>query len=158
MGSGFKTFLLRGNLVDIAVGIVIGVAFGAVVTAFVKDLITPIIAALFGKPDFSGLYFTINHSKFLYGDFFNVIVAFVIIAAVLYFLVVTPYAKFKARYEPAPVPEPEMMQCPRCLSNIPARGLLRLAVRLLGPGPLRLKLVKRAHGIDEDRDIPGTAA
>ncbi len=80
MGSGFKTFLLRGNLVDMAVGIVIGIAFGAVVTAFVKDLITPIIAALFGKPDFSGLYFTINHSKFLYGDFFNVIVAFVIIA------------------------------------------------------------------------------
>ncbi len=75
MGSGFKTFLLRGNLVDMAVGIVIGIAFVAVVTAFVKDLITPIIAALFGKPDFSGLYFTINHSKFLYGDFFNVIVA-----------------------------------------------------------------------------------
>jgi len=83
MGSGFKTFLLRGNLVDMAVGIVIGIAFGAVVTGFVKDLITPIIAALFGKPDFSGLYFTINHSKFLYGDFFNVLVAFVIIAAVL---------------------------------------------------------------------------
>jgi len=122
MGSGFKTFLLRGNLVDMAVGIVIGIAFGAVVTAFVKDLITPIIAALFGKPDFSGLYFTINHSKFLYGDFFNVIVAFVIIASVLYFLVVAPYAKFKARYEAAPVPEPEMMQCPRCLSNIPAHA------------------------------------
>src|SRR5258708_17875432 len=107
MGSGFKTFLLRGNLVDIAVGIVIGVAFGAVVTAFVKDLITPIIAALFGKPDFSGLYFTINHSKFLYGDFFNVIVAFGIIAALLYFLVVTPYAKLNTPYPPAPMPEPE---------------------------------------------------
>lgn len=119
MASGFKTFLLRGNLVDIAVGIVIGVAFGTVVTAFVKDLITPFIAALFGKPDFSGLYFTINHSKFLYGDFINVVIAFVIIAAVLYFFVVSPYARFKARFEPAPVPEPVMKQCPRCLSNIP---------------------------------------
>jgi large conductance mechanosensitive channel len=120
MASGFKTFLLRGNLVDMAVGIVIGIAFGTVVTAFVKDLITPIIAALFGKPDFSGIYFTVNQSKFLIGDFINVLIAFVIIAAVLYFFVVAPYAKFKARYEPAPVPEPAMKQCPRCLSNIPA--------------------------------------
>jgi large conductance mechanosensitive channel len=120
MASGFKTFLLRGNLVDMAVGIVIGIAFGTVVTAFVKDLITPIIAALFGKPDFSGTYFTVNQSKFLVGDFINVLIAFVIIAAVLYFFVVAPYAKFKARYEPAPVPEPAMKQCPRCLSNIPA--------------------------------------
>src|SRR5260370_25428176 len=106
MGSGFKTFLLRGNLVDMAVGIVIGIAFGAVVTGFVKDLITPIIAALFGKPDFSGLYFTINHSKFLYGDFFNVILAFVIIAAVLYFLGVPPYATVQAPHPGAPVPPP----------------------------------------------------
>jgi large conductance mechanosensitive channel len=119
MASGFKTFLLRGNLVDIAVGIVIGIAFGTVVTAFVKDLITPIIAALFGKPDFSGLTFTVNHSKFLYGDFINVLIAFLIIAAVLYFFVVSPYARFKARFEPAPVPEPVMKHCPRCLSNIP---------------------------------------
>jgi len=118
---GFKTFLLRGNLVDMAVGIVIGLAFAAVVAGLVKDLITPFIAALFGKPDFSGLYFTINNSKFLYGDFINLLVAFVIVAAVLYFFVVSPYARFKARYEPAPVPE-ETKQCPRCLSNIPARA------------------------------------
>jgi large conductance mechanosensitive channel len=118
MASGFKTFLLRGNLVDIAVGIVIGVAFGVVVTAFVKDLITPFIAALFGKPDFSGLYFTINKSKFLYGDFVNVLIAFVIIAAVLYFFVVSPYARLKSRFERPPVPEPATKQCPRCLSNI----------------------------------------
>ncbi|HEY1455643.1 MAG TPA: large conductance mechanosensitive channel protein MscL, partial [Candidatus Dormibacteraeota bacterium] len=85
--SGFKAFLLRGNLVDLAVGIVIGIAFGVVITAFVKDLITPLIAALFGKPDFSSLYFTINHSRFLYGDFLNAIIAFVIVAAVLYFFV-----------------------------------------------------------------------
>jgi large conductance mechanosensitive channel len=120
MASGFKTFLLRGNLVDIAVGIVIGAAFGTVVGAFVKDLVTPIIAALFGKPDFSSLYFTINKSKFLYGDFINVLIAFILVAAVLYFFVVSPYARFKARFEPAPVPEPVMKQCPRCISNIPA--------------------------------------
>jgi large conductance mechanosensitive channel len=120
MGSGFKTFLLRGNLVDIAVGIVIGVAFGTVIGAFVKDLITPFIAALFGKPDFSGLYFTVNHSKFLFGDFINALVAFVIVAAVLYFFVVLPYAQFKSRYEPAPEPEPAMKECPRCKSKIPA--------------------------------------
>jgi large conductance mechanosensitive channel len=120
MTSGFKTFLLRGNLVDMAVGIVIGIAFGAVVTAFVKDLITPVIAALFGKPDFSGLYFTINNSKFLIGDFVNVVVAFLIIAAVLYFFVVSPYARFKARFEKPPEPEPATKRCPRCLSNIPA--------------------------------------
>ncbi len=107
MASGFKTFLLRGNLVDIAVGIVIGVAFGTVIAAFVKDIITPFIAALFGKPDFSGLYFTINHSKFLYGDFINALVAFVIIA-------------FKSRYERAPEPEPATKECPRCKSKIPA--------------------------------------
>ncbi len=119
--SGFKTFLLRGNLVDMAVGIVIGLAFAAVVAGLVKDLITPFIAALFGKPDFSGLYFTINNSKFLYGDFINLLVAFIIVAAVLYFFVVSPYVRFKARYEPAPVPD-ETKQCPRCLSNIPARA------------------------------------
>src|SRR6266851_5112515 len=113
MASGFKTFLLRGNLVDLAVGIVIGIAFGTLVTAFVKDLITPLIAALFGKPDFSALSFTINNSKFPYGDFINV---------VMYFFVVVPYVRFRARYEPAPVPAPEMKECPRCLSNIPAHA------------------------------------
>lgn len=117
--GGFKAFLLRGNLVDIAVGIVIGVAFGAVVTGFVKDLITPLIAAIFGKPDFSSLFFTINNSKFLYGDFINVLVAFVTIALVIYFFVVMPYARFRARFEPAPAEAPTK-DCPRCLSKIPA--------------------------------------
>jgi large conductance mechanosensitive channel len=120
--SGFKTFLLRGNLVDMAVGIVIGVAFGTVVTAFVKDLVTPLIAAIFGKPDFGGLFFTVNSSKFTYGDFINAMIAFAIVAAVLFFLVVSPYARFKARFEPAPAPEPEMKDCPRCLSRIPVRA------------------------------------
>src|ERR1700694_834337 len=118
--AGFKNFLLRGNLVGMAGGIVIGIAFGTLVTAFVKDLITPLIAALFGKPDFSGLSFTINNSKFSYGDFINVVVAFLIIAVVMYFFVVVPYVRFRARYEPAPVPAPVMKDCPRCLSNIPA--------------------------------------
>jgi large conductance mechanosensitive channel len=114
--SGFKTFLLRGNLVDLAVGVVIGIAFGVVITAFVKDLITPLIAAFFGKPDFSSLYFTINHSKFLFGDFLNAVIAFAIVAAVLYFLVVMPYARFRSRFEE---PVVEKMTCPRCLSGIP---------------------------------------
>lgn len=121
--SGFKAFLLRGNLVDLAIGVVIGLAFATVITALVKDLITPLVAALFGKPDFSGLYFTVNHSKFLIGDFVNALLAFVIVAAVLYFFVVTPYARFRARYEKPPA---EMMTCPRCLSSIP-RGAGRCA-------------------------------
>jgi large conductance mechanosensitive channel len=124
--SGFKTFLLRGNLVDLAVGIVIGIAFGAVIAAFVKDLITPIIAALFGKPDFSSLYFTVNNSRFMYGDFLNALLAFVIVAAVLYLFVVVPYARFRSRFEKAPAPEPEKMDCPRCLSSIPV-GATRCA-------------------------------
>jgi large conductance mechanosensitive channel len=120
--SGFKAFLLRGNLVDMAVGIVIGVAFGTVVTAFVKDLITPLIAALFGKPDFGGLFFTVNSSKFTYGDFINALIAFLIVAGVLYFFVVLPYARFNARFEPVPAPELEMKDCPWCLSRIPVHA------------------------------------
>src|SRR5207302_8082887 len=89
--KGFKAFLLRGNVVDLAIAVVIGVAFAAVVTAFVKDLVTPLIAALGGQPDFASLYFTVNNSKFLYGDFINAILSFLIIAAVIYFFVVTPY-------------------------------------------------------------------
>ncbi len=94
---GFKAFLLRGNVVDLAIAVVIGVAFTTVVTAFVKDLVTPLIAALGGKPDFASLYFTINSSKFLYGDFINFVIAFLIIAAVVYFLVVVPYTAMVAK-------------------------------------------------------------
>src|SRR5437899_12951147 len=88
---GFKAFLLRGNVVDLAIGVVIGIAFAAVIGAFVKDLVTPLIAAIGGKPDFSALSFTINQSKFLFGDFINALLAFVIIAAVIHFFVVVPY-------------------------------------------------------------------
>jgi large conductance mechanosensitive channel len=116
---GFRDFLLRGNVVDLAIAVVIGVAFGAVVTAFVKDLITPLIAAVGGKPDFSKLSFTVNNSHFLYGDFINALVAFVIIAAVIYFFVVVPYNRLMSRFKPMPEPAPTR-ECPFCLSNVPA--------------------------------------
>src|ERR1700736_5773410 len=104
--KGLRAFVLRGNVVDLAVGIVIGAAFGTVVTALVKDFVTPLIAAIFGKPDFSGLYFTINNSKFLYGDFINAALIFVMIAAVVYYFVVLPYTAFQERFEKGPAPEP----------------------------------------------------
>ncbi len=116
---GFKAFLLRGNVVDLAIAVVIGVAFGAVVTSFVKDLVTPLIAALGGKPDFSNLYFTVNNSKFLYGDFINVVIAFVIIAAVIYFFVVVPYTALIERSRKEPPADPTTKKCPECLSEIP---------------------------------------
>jgi large conductance mechanosensitive channel len=116
---GFKAFLLRGNVVDLAVGVVIGIAFGAVITAFVKDLVTPLIAALFGKPDFSNLSFTVNNSKFLYGEFINAVVAFVIIGAVLYFFVVVPYTALVARSHKEPPADPTTKKCTECLSEIP---------------------------------------
>ena len=90
MFKGFREFVLRGNVVDMAVGVVIGAAFGAIVTAFVKDLLTPLIAALVGKPDFSAYVFEVNGSKFLYGDFVNAIIAFLLIAAAVYYFVVVP--------------------------------------------------------------------
>ena len=116
---GFRAFLLRGNVVDLAVAVVIGVAFGAVVTAFVKDLVTPLIAALGGKPDFSSLYFTINNSRFLYGDFIDAVLAFVIIAAVIYFFVVVPYGALLARSRKEPPADPTTKKCTECLSEIP---------------------------------------
>jgi large conductance mechanosensitive channel len=115
----FREFLLRGNLVDTAVGIVIGLAFAAVVTAFVADLITPIIAAIFGKPDFSSLTFTINGSHFLYGAFINAVISFVAIAAAVFFFVVKPVNALRERRSaelPLDVPT---RPCPECLSDIP---------------------------------------
>jgi large conductance mechanosensitive channel len=117
--KGFKTFLMRGNVVDLAVGVVIGVAFGATVTAFVKDLMTPLIAALFGKPDFSNLTFTVNNSKFLYGDFINAVFSFLIVAVVIYFFVVLPFTALIARMRKEPPPDPTTKKCPECLSEIP---------------------------------------
>ncbi len=116
---GFKAFLLRGNVVDLAIGVVIGVAFGSVITAFVKDLVTPLIAAFGGQPNFSTLYFTVNNSKFLYGDFVNALLAFVIVAAVIYFFVVMPYQALVARSHKEPPADPTTKKCPECLSEIP---------------------------------------
>ena len=118
--KGFKQFLLRGNVVDLAVGVVIGVAFGAMVTAFVKDLLTPLIAALVGKPDFSSLKFTVNNSTFLYGDFINAVIAFLLVSAAVYYFVVLPVNALVARTRKAQVPaDPTTKKCPECLSEIP---------------------------------------
>jgi large conductance mechanosensitive channel len=113
----FRQFLLRGNVVDLAVAVVIGAAFGAVVTAFVADLITPLIAAIFGKPSFSGLTFTINGSHFLYGEFLNAVLAFVLVAAAIFFVVVKPMNALAARR--ARAEDPTTRDCPECLSEIP---------------------------------------
>jgi large conductance mechanosensitive channel len=118
--KGFKQFLLRGNVIDLAVAVVMGAAFGAVVAALVKDLITPIIAAIVGKPDFSALAFEVNGSKFLIGDFINAVVSFVLIAAAIYVFVVVPVNAIvaRARRGEAP-PDPTTKKCPECLSEVP---------------------------------------
>jgi large conductance mechanosensitive channel len=115
--GGFKKFLLRGNLVELAVAVVIGLAFSAVIAALVADLITPLIAAIGGQPDFSGLSFTVNHSTFRYGAFLNALIAFVIIAAVVYFFVVIPVNKLLAMSEKEH--EATERECPECLSQVP---------------------------------------
>ena len=107
MIKGFKDFLLRGNVVDLAVAVVIGIAFGALVTAFVADIVTPVIAAIGGQPDFSQLTFTINDSKFFYGAFINAVISFVIIAAVIYFFVVVPVNALMERRKSGEEPEVE---------------------------------------------------
>ncbi|MDQ2787448.1 MAG: large conductance mechanosensitive channel protein MscL [Chloroflexota bacterium] len=117
--NDFKAFILRGNVVDLAVGIIIGAAFGTVVSAFVKDLITPLIAAIGGKPDFAALGFTINHSRFLLGDFINAVVSFLIIALVVFFFVVRPVnALMNLRKTETPAIA-KTRECPYCLSSIP---------------------------------------
>lgn len=121
-GKDFRDFILRGNVVDLAVGIIIGVAFGVVVTAFVKDLVTPLIAALGGKPDFSAIGFTINHSRFLVGDFINALVSFLIIALVVFFFVVRPVNALMNRRKTETPVDPMTRECPYCLSSIPIKA------------------------------------
>jgi large conductance mechanosensitive channel len=117
--KGFRQFLLRGNVVDMAVGIVIGAAFGAVVTGLVKDLLTPFIAAIVKQPDFSAFTFTINGSKFLYGEFINALLSFLIIASAVYFFVVLPVNALLVRMRKEPSADPTTKKCPECLSEIP---------------------------------------
>jgi large conductance mechanosensitive channel len=118
----FREFLLRGNLVDLAVAVVIGTAFTALVNAFVKSLITPLIAAVGGEPDFSGLTFTINGSVFRYGEFFNALITFLIVAAVLFFFVIKPVGALLERTRSEPPVADETRDCPECLSRIPDKA------------------------------------
>jgi large conductance mechanosensitive channel len=120
MLQGFKQFMLRGNVLDLAVAVVMGAAFGAVVTALVKDLITPLIAALIGKPDFSAIEFTINGSKFLIGDFINSVISFLLIGAAVYFFIVLPVNNILARMRRGEAArDPTTKKCPECLSDVP---------------------------------------
>jgi large conductance mechanosensitive channel len=119
MLKGFKQFLMRGNVIDLAVAVVIGAAFGAVVTALVKDLITPLIAAIVGKPDFSAIVFEINGSKFLIGDFINALVSFLLVSAAIYFFVIVPVNALTARMRRGEAPpDPTTKKCPECLSEV----------------------------------------
>jgi large conductance mechanosensitive channel len=119
MLKDFRQFLLRGTLIDLAIAVVLGAAFGAVVAALVKDLVTPLIAAIGGQPDFGRLDFTINKSRFAYGDFLNALLSFVIVAAVVFFLIVRPVNALLDRRRTEPPVEEHTRACPACLSQIP---------------------------------------
>jgi large conductance mechanosensitive channel len=118
MLSEFKQFILRGNVIDLAVAVVIGAAFGAIVTSLVTNIITPIIAAIFGQPDFSGLSFTLNGSEILYGAFLNSVIGFLIIATVIFFAVVKPMNAIMTRMRTESTPDPLTGKCPLCLSEV----------------------------------------
>jgi large conductance mechanosensitive channel len=118
MLNGFKKFILRGNVIDLAVGVVVGAAFSGFVAALVKDLLTPLIAAIFKAPDFSALTFTVNGSKFLYGDFFNVFIAFLVVSAAVYFFVVLPINALIVKVGKEPAAAPTIKTCPECASLI----------------------------------------
>ena len=120
MLQGFKKFLFRGNVVDLAVAVVIGAAFGAVITALVTNIFTPLIAAIGGKPDFSNLSVTINNSKIMYGAFLNALISFVMIALAVYLFIVAPMNAWTARRNKGEAPlDPTTKKCPECLSEIP---------------------------------------
>ena len=117
MLRGFRDFILRGNVIDLAIAVVIGIAFNAVVSAFVKDILTPLIAAIFGKPDFAALTFNVNSSQFAYGDVLDALISFLAVAGAIYFVVVAPMNALAARRSrPAEV---ATRDCPECLSTIP---------------------------------------
>ena len=119
MLKDFRDFVLRGNVVELAIAVVVGAAFGALVSAFVASFITPLIAAIGGKPDFSDLAFTVNGSRFTYGAFFNALLSFLIIAAVVFFFIVRPLNAMTARLKPEPAVDRIVRPCPECLSDIP---------------------------------------
>jgi large conductance mechanosensitive channel len=120
MLRGFKEFLMRGNVLDLAVAVVIGAAFTAVITALVKDLLTPLIAALVGQPDFSAWTFTLNNSQLLIGDFLNAVISFLLVAAAVYVFVVVPVNAMVARRKRGePPPDPTTKACKECLSEVP---------------------------------------
>src|SRR5437016_4158419 len=134
--KGFRQFLLRGNVLDLAVAVVIGGAFGAVVAALVKDLVMPLIAAIAGKPDFSAIVVTVNGSALLVGDFINAVIAFLLVAAAIYFFVVVPVNSLVARMNRGAAPaDPTTKICPECLSEIPigARRCKFCSAGLVGP-------------------------
>lgn len=120
MLKGFREFVMRGNVVDLAVAVVIGAAFGAVITAFVANIITPLIAAIFGQPDFSGLTFTINGSVFRYGLFLNAVISFLLVAAAIYYVVIVPMNRIKERREQGQ--DPTVKECPEFMSEIPHKA------------------------------------
>ncbi|MFA5996828.1 MAG: large conductance mechanosensitive channel protein MscL [Candidatus Paceibacterota bacterium] len=115
----FKQFLLRGNVVDLAVGVVVGAAFGTVVSALVADLLTPLIAAIAKVPDFGGLSFTLNGSKFMYGHLINAVISFLLVASAVFFFVVKPMNVLVERSRKGPPADPTTKKCPECLSEIP---------------------------------------
>src|SRR5215469_4711740 len=120
MLKGFRDFIMRGSVIDLAVGVVIGAAFGSVVSGFVKDLLTPFIGAIVRKPDFSGLIFEVRGSKFLLGDFLNAVISFLLIAAAVYFFIVLPINALTARLHRGETHAPDKIKCPECRSDIPA--------------------------------------
>lgn len=122
MLKGFRDFILRGNVIDLAVAVVIGAAFNSIVSSLVKDLITPLIAAIGGQPNFSNIFFTVHNSKFMVGDFINALISFLIIAAVIYFLVVMPMNKIMERVKRGEKVDPTDKTCPECFSLIPIKA------------------------------------
>ena len=120
MFKGFRQFIMRGNVIDLAVAVVIGAAFGAVVTSFVTNILTPLIAAIVGKPDFSAFKGTLNGAEITYGVFLNALISFLLVAAAVYFFMVAPMNAWKARAaRGAAPPDPTTKKCPECLSEIP---------------------------------------
>ncbi len=119
MIKGFRDFIMRGNVIDLAVGVIIGAAFAAIVTSFVTNIVTPLIAALVGKPDFSALVFHVNGGVISYGNFLNSVIAFVLLAAVIYFVIVAPMNYAMARFSKPVAAEVTSKACPQCLSEIP---------------------------------------